>query len=105
MGKTGLWKQTEIRKAIEALKSYPTSTLETAFGLTLPTLKAKYAVADRTERDNDALENLNTLYEIGKKFRTVKEFVVYANKMIHRRNDPKGVSISTSFALSSIEAS
>jgi len=95
MGKTGLWKQTEIRKAIDALKSYPTSTLETAFGLTLPTLKAKYAVADRTERDNDALENLNTLYEIGKKFRTVKEFVVYANKMIHRRNDPKGVSIST----------
>ena len=54
-----------------------------------------YAVADRTERDNDALENLKTLRLRGQKFKMAKDFVVYANKMMHRRNDPKGVSIST----------
>ena len=63
--------------------------------MALPGLEAKYAVDDRTERDNDALENLKTLRLIGKDFRTAREFCVYANKMMHRRNDPKGVSIST----------
>jgi len=95
LGKTGFWKQNEIRKAIEALKNYPTMTTESAFGLALPSLRAKYAVDDRTERDNDALENLEVLRVIGKDFKMAKEFATYANKMMHRRNDPKGVSIST----------
>lgn len=95
LGKTGFWKQNEIRKAIEALKNYPLISTEAGLNLTLPGLESKYAVDDRTERDNDALENLKTLRVIGKDFRTAKEFVVYANKMMHRRNDPKGVSIST----------
>jgi superfamily I DNA/RNA helicase len=95
LGKTGYWKQGEIRKAIEALKLYPQSTSEAAFNLALPPLEAKYAVEDRTERDNDALENLKVLREIGKDFRMARDFTIYANKMMHRKNDPKGVSIST----------
>jgi superfamily I DNA/RNA helicase len=38
---------------------------------------------------------LKVLRQIGKDFQMAKDFAVYANKMIHRRNDPKGVSIST----------
>ncbi len=95
MGKTGFWKQNEVRKAIETLKTYATSETAAAMNLALPSLESKYAVDDRTERDNDALENLKVLREIGKDFRMAKDFVVYANKMMHRRTDPKGVSIST----------
>ena len=95
LGKTGFWKQNEVRKAVDALKVYPTSTTEAAFGFVLPALQARYAVDDRTERDNDALENLQVLRLIGKDYKMCKEFAVYANKMMHRRNDPRGVSIST----------
>ena len=95
MGKTGYWKQNEVRKAIEALKDYPTLTAAQAMAMVLPKLESKYAVDDRTERDNDALENLQTLRVIGKEYKSAKEFTDYANKMMHRRNDPRGVSIST----------
>ena len=95
LGKSGLWKQNEVRRAVEALKSYPTLSSKSAFDLILPTLESKYAVEDRTERDNDALANLQTLRLIGKDFATAREFMVYANKMMHRKNDPRGVSIST----------
>jgi superfamily I DNA/RNA helicase len=95
MGKTGFWKQNEIRKAIEALKSYPLISTEAGLNLTIPGIESKYAVEDRTEKDNDALENLKVLRLIGKDFTRAKDFVTYANKMMHRRNDPKGVSIST----------
>jgi superfamily I DNA/RNA helicase len=95
MGKSGFWKQNEVRKAVEALKQYPLISTEAGLNLTLPGIESKYAVADRTEHDNDALENLKTLRRYGKDFRMAKEFVVYANKMMHRKNDPRGVSIST----------
>ena len=95
MGKTGYWKQGEIRKAVEALKNYPTLSIEQACNMALPSIEAKYAVDDRTDKDNDALENLKVLRLIGKDFKMAKDFTVYANKMMHRRNDPKGVSIST----------
>jgi superfamily I DNA/RNA helicase len=95
LGKSGFWKQNEIRKAIEALKQYPLISTEAGLNLTIPGVEKHYAVEDRTERDNDALENLKTLQLIGKDFRMAKDFVVYANKMMHRRNDPRGVSIST----------
>jgi superfamily I DNA/RNA helicase len=95
MGKTGFWKQNEIRKAVEALKSYPLISCAAGLSLVLPGIISKYAVDDRTERDNDAIENLGVLKEIGKDFKMAKDFTMYANKMMHRRNDPKGVSIST----------
>jgi superfamily I DNA/RNA helicase len=96
LGKTGFWKQSEVRKAIEALKLYPNMTTVQACSIVFPALEAKYAVADRTERDNDALENLSSLRaQATRDFKMAREFVVYANKMVHRRNDPKGVTIST----------
>jgi superfamily I DNA/RNA helicase len=97
LGKTGFWKQNEIRKAIEALKQYPLISTEAGLNLVLPGVEKHYAVDDRTERDNDALENLKTLHKIGleRGFKMAKEFVAYANRMVHRRNDPRGVSIST----------
>lgn len=95
MGKTGFWKQNEIRKAIEEMKNFPTQTAEGAFNSVMPKLESKYSVADRTDKDNDALENLKVLRIIGKDFKSAKDFVVYANKMMHRKNDPRGVSIST----------
>lgn len=95
MGKSGLWKRNEVRKAVEALKDYPTLSTEAAMNLVMPSVEGRYAVDDRTEKDNDALENLQVLRSIGKDFKRASEFVVYANKMMHRRNDPKGVIIST----------
>lgn len=97
MGKTGFWKQTEIRKAVEALKNYPNLTTDAALGIVVPDLSKKYAVDDRTERDNDALENLQSLIEIGRDrdYKMARDFVAYATRMMHRRNDPNGVSIST----------
>lgn len=97
MGKTGFWKQSEIRKAVDALKDFPSLSPGAALNMVMPKLESKYAVDDRTERDNDALENLKTLAVIGREreFKTAKDFVAYATRMIHRRNDPNGVSIST----------
>lgn len=95
LGKTGFWKQSEIRKAVDALKSYPNLSTEAGLNMVLPTLESKYAVEDRTERDNDALENLKGLRVISQGFKMASDFVVYANKMMHRRNDPRGVTIST----------
>ena len=70
-------------------------TTEAALSLVLPQIQSRYAVDDRTDRDNDALENLQVLKLIAKDHRMCKDFTVYANKMMHRRNDPRGVSIST----------
>lgn len=97
MGKTGFWKQGEIRKAIDEMKNFPTLTTEAALNLVLPKMESKYAVDDRTERDNDALENLKSLRVIGneREYKMAKDFVAYATRMMHRRNDPTGVSIST----------
>lgn len=95
MGKTGFWKQNEIRKAVEALKTYPNMSTAAAINMALPHIESRYAVEDRTERDNDALENLQVLRVIAKDYATCKDFTTYANKMMHRRNDPKGVTIST----------
>jgi superfamily I DNA/RNA helicase len=95
MGRTGFWKQNEIRKAVEAMKDYPTLSTEAAFNFALPKLEGRYAVDDRTDKDNDALENLKVLRAIGKDFKWCSEFTTYANKMMHRRNNPRGLSIST----------
>ena len=95
MGRTGFWKQNEIRKAIDALKDYPTISTEAALSFALPKLESRYAVDDRTDKDNDALENLKVLRAIGKDFKWCSEFTTYANKMMHRRNNPRGLSIST----------
>ena len=95
LGKTGFWKQNEIRKAVEVLKDYPNVSALAACNLALPHIESKYAVDDRTERDNDALENLAVLRTIAKDYKLAKDFTVYANKMMHRRNDPRGITIST----------
>jgi DNA helicase-2/ATP-dependent DNA helicase PcrA len=95
LGKTGYWKQNEIRKAVESLKDYPNLSAVAACNLALPHLESKYEVADRTERDNDALDNLKTLRIIATEHNTAKDFVTYANKMMHRRNDARGITIST----------
>jgi superfamily I DNA/RNA helicase len=95
LGRTGFWKQNEIHKAINKLKDYPSLPATTAMILVLPSVEAHYAVDDRTERDNDALENLQVLREIGKDFSTTREFCAYANKMVHRRNVARGVTLST----------
>lgn len=95
LGKTSFWKQNEIRKAIEALKPYGSMPTEAALNFALPALERKYAVDDRTDQDNDALENLATLRLIAKDYKVARDFVLHAYKMIHRRNDPRGVVLST----------
>jgi superfamily I DNA/RNA helicase len=95
LGKTSFWKQAEISKALEALKPFTTSPTEMAMNMALPALEAKYAVDDRTERDNDALANLRILRTYAKEHPQTREFLVYANKMVHRRNDARGVTLST----------
>jgi DNA helicase-2/ATP-dependent DNA helicase PcrA len=95
LGKSGFWKQSEIAKAVFLLKMYSTMSTKFAFAAMLPTLEAKYAVDDRTEKDNDALKNLQTLRVISEKFSSTAEFLTYANKKMHRRNVVKGLTIST----------
>jgi len=95
LGKTSFWKQAEISKALEALKPFATSLTEMAMNMALPALEAKYAVDDRTERDNDALANLRILRTYAKEHPQTREFLAYANKMVHRRNDARGVTLST----------
>lgn len=95
LGETSFWKQNEVRKAVEELKKYPNLSTEAALSIVLPRLRAKYEVDDRTDRDNDAIENLNSLRDYSKEFPQASEFAAYANRMMHRRNDPKGVTIST----------
>ena len=48
LGKTGFWKQNEVRKAVESLKDYPKLSTEAAFSIILPSLESKFAVDDRT---------------------------------------------------------
>lgn len=95
LGKTGFWKRGEIRRAIEKLKEYPSLSTVMAMNSALPHVEAHYAVEDRTDKDDYALGSLKTLREIGKRFPKNREFLVYANKAIHRRNSPKGVTLST----------
>ena len=95
LGKTSFWKQSEILRALEALKPFATSTTLAAMNMALPAVDAKYAVDDRTERDNDALANLKILRTYAEEHPQTQEFLVYANKMVHRRNDARGVTIST----------
>jgi len=96
LGRTGIWKTNEIRRALEALKSYTKNMKTTAaLSIVLPDLERRYAVDDRTEADNDALGNLETLRDIAKEHPMLGDFLTYANKMVHRRNDPRGVTIST----------
>lgn len=95
LGKSGFWKRNEIRKAVELLKDYAQLNTATALQMALPALESRYAVDDRTEKDNDALENLQVFRLIGKDYALARDFIVYANKMIHRRDDAKGVTLST----------
>lgn len=95
LGESGFWKQNEVRKAVEALKLYPLMTTAAAMDMALPPIESRYEVDDRTDKDNDALENLKTIREIGKEHRMAKDFVIHANKMMHRRNDARGVTFST----------
>lgn len=95
LGHTGFWKRAEIGKVIKAMQNYPKLRTQQALNLVLPDIERKYAVDDRTERDNDALENLGSLRVIANDYEMSCDFFTYANKMMHRRNDPRGVSIST----------
>lgn len=95
LGKTGFWKQNEIRKAVTALSTSFKPKTRDALDEILPKIEAKYAVENRTEQDNDALENLQVLRLISVDYIRTEDFISHANKMIHRRNDPRGVSIST----------
>jgi DNA helicase II / ATP-dependent DNA helicase PcrA len=97
LGKSGFWKQTEIGKAIDALKELQQFPLPTAMTLMLNKLEPKYRVEDMTDEDNDALANLQTLRTIAQdgKFSSTNDFLVYANI---RRNAPKqrtGLTLST----------
>jgi DNA helicase-2/ATP-dependent DNA helicase PcrA len=95
LGKSGFWKRNEIQKAVEKLKLFGGLPTAVALSIAMPDIEARYRVADATERDNDALDNLIVFRDIAKKFPTVQEFVVYANKAIHRKNDRKGITLST----------
>lgn len=103
LGKSGFWQQSEILKAVEKLKNYRHVKLPAAMGILMPELESKYRVEDMTERDNYALENLKTFVEISKRFHTVGEFVLYANKAIHRKPPTQGISIGTVHAAKGLE--
>ena len=94
LGHSGFWKQTEITRAIEKLKSYQGLQTHAALSLVMPELEAKYQVEDATDEDNDALENLKTLREISTRFFACREFVQFANRAAHAKRQ-KGITIST----------
>jgi DNA helicase II / ATP-dependent DNA helicase PcrA len=103
VGKSGFWRQTEITRAIDKLKSYQGLRTDAALGIILPELESKYQVDDATDEDNDALENLKTLREIGKRFDSCREFIIYANKAAHARKT-KGIRLSTIHQMKGSEA-
>jgi superfamily I DNA/RNA helicase len=95
-GKTGFFKRNEVRKAVEALKPYGHLKPDAAFKAVLPNLLSKYEVADRTDADNEAVRNLTSLQTMAtSKFARTSEFILWATKAMHHRNDAKGVTIST----------
>jgi len=94
-GKTGFFKRNEIRKAVEALKQYGHLKPAAAFNILMPTLLSKYEVDDRTDADNEAARNVQSLAKMADKFARTSEFVTWAIKAAHHKNDPKGVTIST----------
>lgn len=96
LGDTGFWKQNEVRKAVKELSEHPAGMkTDYALNFVLQKLEAKYATDDRTDRDNDALENLKTLRVYTKDHPTVGDFCAYANRMVHRKNDRGGLTLST----------
>lgn len=94
LGRSGFWKQTEITRAVEKLKTFSHLNSDAAMSLVMPELESKYQVEDATEEDNDAIENLRTLREIAKKFPLCKDFVGYANRAAHAKR-MRGITIST----------
>lgn len=94
LGRSGFWRQSEITRAVEKLKPFAHLKTEAAMSIIMPGLESHYQVEDATEEDNDALENLRTLREISRKFKTCQDFVQYANRAAHAKRS-KGITIST----------
>lgn len=103
LGRSGFWKQNEVTRAIEKLREWTGVPLPGAIARVWPELERKYAVDDRTQEDNDALANLQTLREISKKFASVLDFTAYANRAAHARKQPRGITIGTIHASKGLE--
>jgi DNA helicase II / ATP-dependent DNA helicase PcrA len=95
LGTSGFWKQTEVHRAIEALKKHLSTPLPTAIAIVRHQLEQKYRVDDATKEDNEALENLQILRSIAAKFTTTQDFVVFANRCMHAKHTAKGVTLGT----------
>lgn len=103
LGKSGFFKKTEIIRAFEKLKPYGDMPVETAMSIVMPELESHYRAADATPEDNFALENVKTLREIGKKFASMREFSIFANKAAHARRQKKGLTLGTIHAAKGTE--
>ncbi len=95
LGKSGFFKKPEVVRAMDKLKPYVKLPIASAFAIVLPALEKFYRAEDATKEDNYALENVNTLREIGKDFDSLAEFVDFANKAAHAKRQPKGITLST----------
>ena len=96
LGRSGFWKRTEIRKAIDRLRTLPkTFTIPVAFFTVMNEMESRYRVSDATEADNDALDNLRTLSDIAKRFKTLPELVHFADKVAHAKRRAQGITLST----------
>lgn len=97
LGKSGFWKQAEIRKVVEKLKPFLHLPIQPALSMVMPNLERHYQVEDSTPEDNYALENIRKFRDIilTKKFGTCREVVAYATKRIHAKRLKKGVTLST----------
>lgn len=103
LGKSGFWKQHEIVRTVERLKPYANLTLTAAFGLVMPAIETHYRAEDATPEDNYALENIRSLRDIGKRFTSCRDFVVFANKCQHAKKTTKGITIGTIHAAKGTE--
>jgi DNA helicase II / ATP-dependent DNA helicase PcrA len=95
LGKSGFWRQTEIIKTVDKLKTYSHIPTDAAFNIIMPDLERHYQAEDATQEDNYALENIKTLRDISRKFAKCNDFVLYANRAAHAKRTTKGITLST----------
>jgi DNA helicase-2/ATP-dependent DNA helicase PcrA len=108
LGKSGFWDGAEVKKLISLVKEHhihsrksPADAVEsTIAGFNL---REKYKTQFKFG-DSDPVENLNTIYKIAARFKTVPEFLSHVNKISHATRNRTGVTLSTVHQMKGKEA-
>ena len=108
LGKSGFWDGAEVKKLISLVKEHhihsrkaPADAVEATIAAF--NLREKYKTKFKFG-DSDPVENLNTIYKIAARFKTVPEFLSHVNKISHVTRNRTGVTLSTVHQMKGREA-